>query len=272
MKDTYISGQSTLVQLNNETSIELIWIPEGTYAMGSPDDVKQFVRTGGFIKSLFQSGPKILKKGELGRDFFDRASIETNITQGFWLSKYPVTIQQWEALMPPLANENEQSESNKKLPFTATHEELMSFLDELNSTMNPSPDFKFKLPTEEQWEYACRAGTTTALNNGQDLSALSKCPNLDEVAWYKKNSGNKLHPVGQKKPNNWGLYDMHGNTDELCGFSPHPEDEEDTSSYQRFVARGGSCFSTPAECRSAATNTELSEESICGIRLCLVRA
>ena len=78
------------------------------------------------------------------------------------------------------------------------------------------------LPTEAQWEYACRAGTGSAFNNGKDIdSETGVSANLDEVGWYDRNSTNAVgqtvtHPVGLKKPNAWGLYDMHGNIDEIC--------------------------------------------------------
>lgn len=78
----------------------------------------------------------------------------------------------------------------------------------------------FDLPTEAQWEYTCRAGTTTALNSGKNISVAwggtTEDANMDEVAWYKHNSGSKAHRVGQKLANSWGFYDFHGSVWEWC--------------------------------------------------------
>ena len=108
---------------------------------------------------------------------------------------------------------------------------------------------KFVLPTKAQWEYACRAGSTTKFYFGDDEKMLG------EYAWYDDNSNNTTHPVGQKKPNAWGLYDMHGNVWEHCRdwfapeyFKQSPVNDPlgpDTGS--EHVSRGG-CWAFSASC------------------------
>ena len=103
-----------------------------------------------------------------------------------------------------------------------------------------------QLPTEAQWEYACRAGSTGAYAG-----------NLDDMAWYENNSGSRTHSVGTKKPNAWGLYDMHGNVYEWCQdwFGKYPSgsvtDPTGPSSGSDRVGRGGSWDDDAGGCRSA---------------------
>jgi formylglycine-generating enzyme required for sulfatase activity len=110
--------------------------------------------------------------------------------------------------------------------------------------------YEYTLPTEAQWEYACRAGTTGSFAG-----------DLDAMAWYEKNSGLQTHPVGQKQPNAWGLYDMHGNVWEWCldvyaGYpggqvtDPRPDNTGPNASAPRMV-RGGSAGASAGQCRSA---------------------
>ena len=108
----------------------------------------------------------------------------------------------------------------------------------------------YRLPTEAQWEYACRAGTTTSFNDGTDhresLALDSVSPALDRIAWHYGNSNRMTHEVGKKVPNSWGLYDMHGNVQEWCwdwmGEYPHEpqRDPLGPASGSDRMLRGGS--------------------------------
>ena len=114
---------------------------------------------------------------------------------------------------------------------------------------------KYRLPSEAEWEYACRAGSDKVYCFGNEADQIGK------YMWYDRNSGGKTHPVGQKKPNTWGLYDMHGNVAEWCADAWHKdytdaptdgniwESEKDVS--QRVI-RGGAWNSNDRKCRSAS--------------------
>jgi formylglycine-generating enzyme required for sulfatase activity len=122
------------------------------------------------------------------------------ITKSFEIGKYEVTQSQWQAVMG--SNPSTVKGDNRPVE-TVSKNDAHDFLARLNAKPNAKNDgYKYRLPTEAEWEYAARAGTT-------GLSA-----SLDEVAWYGGNSGDETHPVGQKKPNAWGLYDMLGNVRE----------------------------------------------------------
>ena len=113
---------------------------------------------------------------------------------------------------------------------------------------------RYRLPTEAEWEYACRAGTKTAYYTGDGEAALA------EAGWYIANSDFKTHPVAQKKPNAWGLYDLHGNVYQWCSdvYGPYNGDATDPTGADASkeanssrVLRGGSWINIPRVCRSA---------------------
>jgi len=134
---------------------------------------------------------------------------------------------------------------------------------------------RYRLPTEAEWEYACRAGTITRFHYGSDL-AYSR---LGEYAWYDDNSGEKTHKVGKKKPNPWGLYDMYGNISEWCQdwwdltyYSESPSvDPPGPSSGEEHVYRGGAWLTGAYHCRSAMRFDETVNawwrNHACGIRV-----
>ena len=119
----------------------------------------------------------------------------------------------------------------------------------------------FRLPTEAEWEFACRAGSDTHFYTGNTEH------DLDHSGWFIGNSGGKTHPVAQKEPNAWGLYDMHGNVFELCydGYDENqvesvypPESVQNPIGFDNFnmrIMRGGGWFSEPAACRSFTRST-----------------
>jgi formylglycine-generating enzyme required for sulfatase activity len=111
----------------------------------------------------------------------------------------------------------------------------------------------YRLPSEPEWEYAYRAGTTTAFYNGPITSATGNDPNLNLIGWYNQNSGSKTHPVGQKDPNAWGLFDLAGNVAELSNQM------EESSSYS--VPRGGTFALAPSAARAAARVTRRTRDS-----------
>ncbi len=115
----------------------------------------------------------------------------------------------------------------------------------------------YRLPTEAEWEYACRAGTDTAYNSGQDNTGCTNDSNLDPLAWYKYTSGNQTQDVGQKQANAWELHDMHGDVLEWCwdyyaGYPSGPvEDPAGPDSGSLRILRGGSCIHDAMYCRAA---------------------
>ena len=165
----------------------------------------------------------------------------------FAIGKYPVTQAQYEAVMginPSHFKNNPQNPVEK-----VSWNYAQAFCQKLSQITGKT----YRLPTEAEWEYACRAGTTTRYYFGDDANQLG------DYAWYSANSQSKTHPVGQKKPNAWGLYDMIGNVWEWCEDDWHSTYENaprDGSAWlikddRSQILRGGSWSFNPNYCRSA---------------------
>jgi len=156
---------------------------------------------------------------------------KVQLTQGFELGKYEVTQAQWEAVMGPDSNPSETK--GPKNPVDSVNKaEIHAFLDKLNVK---NDGYKYRLPTEAEWEYAARAGAP-------DPPRAS----LGEYAWFADNSDDESHPVGLKKPNAWGLYDMLGNVREWVDdraayydYTPLPEVSVDPKGPQGGRGGGG---------------------------------
>jgi formylglycine-generating enzyme required for sulfatase activity len=153
----------------------LRWIPPGRFRMGSPSR-------------------------ERGRFPDEGPQHEVQLTQGFWLFDTPCTQALWQAVM----GTNPSGFQGEQLPVdSVSWEDCQAFLAAFNRLV---PELPLTLPTEAQWEYACRAGTTTPRYEAK----------LNTIAWYGGNSRDTTHVVAQKRPNAWGLYDMLGNVWEWC--------------------------------------------------------
>ena len=244
---------------HTEVKLDMLPIPGGTFIMGSPDS-------------------------EVDRKEDEGPQHEVDIAP-FWMSKYEIT---WDAYEVWMFDLDLQMRKFRDIPETVRDKAAEEY--QLSQPTKPYTDMTFgmgkkgypaicmtqlsartfcnwlsaktgryyRLPTEAEWEYACRAGTKTAYNFGDDPD------DLDDYAWYYDNSDEKYQPVGKKKPNAWGLYDMHGNVSEwvLDEYKPalySSRAEQGASNplivptklYPRLV-RGGSWDDDPDALRSAA--------------------
>jgi formylglycine-generating enzyme required for sulfatase activity len=210
----------------------LRWIPPGRFLMGSPDDKTE-------------------------RFAWEQHQHEVTISEGFWMFDTPCTQALWESLMG--GNPSEFLSPNRPVENVSWHD-CRDFLQHLKDQC----ELPLALPSEAQWEYACRAGTTTATYAGPlRIIGVNNAPILDAIAWYGGNSGIDYelnngysaakwpekqyefpkagtHTVARKKANPWGLYDMLGNVWEWCEDLSVSGADRDSRAEPRRVIRGGS--------------------------------
>lgn len=201
----------------NSIGIEFVLIPAGTFEMGSLDG-----------------------------DSDERPLHTVTLSKPFYLGKYEVTQAQWQAVMGdnPSLFQGDPNRPVEQVWFN----DVQDFISKLNAKEGGA---RYRLPTEAEWEYAARAGTTTAYSFGDDASQLG------QYAWYKDNSNGQTHAVGQKKPNPWGLFDMHGNVwewvqDWYKRYSPEAvTDPQGAEAGTHRGRRGGAWNNFAKYCRSA---------------------
>jgi formylglycine-generating enzyme required for sulfatase activity len=198
-----------------------------------------------------------LKKLPAGKFVMGEGSVahEVTLTRPFYLGVYEVTQAQYEQVMGVNPSKNKGAQNPVD---SVSWEDAVEFCRRLSELPEEKAAGRvYRLPTEAEWEYACRAGTTTKFSIGDDTSTLG------EYAWIISNSGGRTHPVGEKKPNAWAFYDMHGNVWEWCAdwyvdfsYVDYLKDAVSNpvgpfTGSQR-VFRGGSWDSRAADCRSAS--------------------
>ena len=203
-----------------EVRQRLRWIPPGRFRMGSPTN-------------------------ERGRWDHEGPRHEVRLTQGFWLFDTPCTQGLWQAVMETNPS---QFRGEQRPVERVSWDDCQHFLTALNQQC---PELSLRLPTEAQWEYACRAGTETPRYAAE----------LNAIAWYERNSQDTTHEVAQKRPNAWGLYDMLGNVWEWCrdgmrtyarGSVVDPVGPTEAGAYRAL--RGGSWLHSARLVRAALRN------------------
>ncbi len=167
------------------------------------------------------------------------------LPSGLWVSKYEITQAQWLKVM----GENPSYFQGKNLPVeSVTYLQAQEFCKKLSEKENRLGAMQYHLPTEIEWEYACRGGTNTAFYTGIMIVAPSEEKYVDSAAnkagWYKLNGDEHTHRVGLKAPNQYGLYDMHGNVSEYVL----------TDSTRKIVSKGGSWYEYADGCQVHSRN------------------
>lgn len=230
----------------NSIGMKFVWIPQGSFVMGSPATEE--------------------RRGK------DEVQHKVTLTKGFYLGVHVVTQEQW---MDVIGNNPSKFKSEMNLPV-----EMVSWDDcqEFIKKLGGKEEKPYRLPTEAEWEYACRAGTTTPFHFGETISTDQANYNGNET--YGKGKRGKYRgkttPVGSFPANAWGLCDMHGNVAQWCQdyVGDYPKDDvvdpQGPKKGVLRVKRGGSWLYYPQRSRSACRNWSATDvrNDVCGFRVC----
>ncbi|HYQ60982.1 MAG TPA: SUMF1/EgtB/PvdO family nonheme iron enzyme, partial [Desulfatiglandales bacterium] len=241
--------QTASSKSSDSIEMEFVLVPKGRFIMGSPGD-----ESGRYQNEAPQHEVQITKSFSMGkyevkvsefREFVKATGYKTDAETKGWA--WVLRGKKWEK-QAGLYWDNPGFSQQESHPVTCVSwNDAVAFA----KWMSKMTGHSYRLPTEAEWEYACRGGSKGAYSFGPDSGALGN------YAWYLRNSGEKTHPVGQKSPNAWGLYDMHGNAREWCQdwYGDYPAgsvvDPVGPPDGLKRVSRGGSWGSAAGDSRCA---------------------
>ena len=223
------AGEAKVIGIKNQY-IRFRWCPPGVFTMGSPLD-------------------------EEGR-FDNETQVSVRLSHGFWMGEVPVTQGLWECVTNSKLDCLGLGSGDLLPAYRVSHDESVVFAESLTNQLREACriplGWRISLPTEAQWEYACRAGGQARFPWGDDETLLA------EHAWYLRNSGGEAHNVGTRRPNGWGLHDMIGNVREWCldawsdRLSGGDDPMADSSRTMDRVAKGGCWYDNIRRCRPSS--------------------
>lgn len=231
-------AQSDLIDLGKSHMI-IVKIPAGSFAMGSDQVIH--------ADDSWKPCPACAPRNEV-----ERPVHRVTISKDFWMGQFDVTQKQWQEVIGNNPSRNRTAGLDAPVD-QVSWKDVQSFLAKANAMQTR---WTLRLPTEAEWEYAARAGST-----GETYGPL------DDIAWYKGNGGGTTHPVGQKKPNAFGLYDMLGNVWQWCQgwFGPYPGDTvidpQGAPTGDKHPTRGGCYYCDAIHERAARRNRDVEEMS-----------
>ena len=256
------------VRDDNGLKMKLVWCPPGFLKMEGAERITEPAVENEDEPNDDDVSPKDEPEPRLTTKVIP---VKVIITRGYWLGKFEVTQREWKTVMAtePWKQQRRAKEGDDLAATYICWHDAMAFCRKLTMRERKAgrlpDDWEYTLPTEAQWERACRARTGTQFHFGDDASKLI------EFAWCRENAWDAgemyAHRVGQKKPNAWGLFDMHGNANEWCrdyfaDTLPGGRDPEVTApgEYPGRVIRGGCWSSIPSSCRSSHRHSNASDD------------